>query len=254
MATIDKKKRWRNILAWAALFVVFLGLAALKAQLLSLQRITIYPAAAPIDDELMFKTAQSIVDGNWFGAYNWLTLSKHMFFAVWLALLNVLGVPYLTGGLWLYAFACACTALALRPALRRKWALGLVYAVLLWSPYSWAQFTTRVYRDNIFPSLCLLFFAGVLGFALRLREEKRGAAIAFGVLAGLGLAGAWLTREDGSWLLPFALCALALYAVLVLTKKKETRRQRLRRFLAPLVALTVFAACLGVYCGINDAY
>ena len=91
MATIDKNKRWRNILAWAALFAVFLGLAALKAQLLSLQRITIYPAAAPIDDELMFKTAQSIVDGNWFGAYNWLTLSKHMFFAVWLALLNVLG-------------------------------------------------------------------------------------------------------------------------------------------------------------------
>lgn len=43
----------------------------------------------------------------------------------------------------------------------------LLYALLAFLPSSWASYTLRVYRDNIFPALCLLFFAGMAGAALR---------------------------------------------------------------------------------------
>ena len=35
-------------------------------------------------------------------------------------------------------------------------ASGLVFLAVLWLPASWAQFTLRVYRDNIYPALVLL--------------------------------------------------------------------------------------------------
>ena len=43
------------------------------------QYATIYPPLAPIDDHFMFTAAQNIVAGDWFGDYNYLTLSKHAF-------------------------------------------------------------------------------------------------------------------------------------------------------------------------------
>ena len=43
------------------------------------QYATIYPPLAPLDDDLMFKAAQSIVRGKWLGDYTWLTISKHAF-------------------------------------------------------------------------------------------------------------------------------------------------------------------------------
>ena len=92
-----------------------------------------------------------------------------MFFAAWLALLNKLHLPYLLGGALLWCAAALLAAFALRP-LWRKSPAGqaraltlLLYALLAFLPSSWASYTLRVYRDNIFPALCLLFFAGMAG-------------------------------------------------------------------------------------------
>ena len=71
------------------------------------QYATVYPPLAPIDDHLMFTAAQNIVAGNWLGEYGWLTISKHMFFAVWLAFLHIVKVPYMVGNMALWAVACA---------------------------------------------------------------------------------------------------------------------------------------------------
>lgn len=52
-----------------------------------------WAGGAPLDDELMFRAANAITSGQWLGEYDYLTLSKSMFFAVWLALLNKLHLP-----------------------------------------------------------------------------------------------------------------------------------------------------------------
>ncbi|MEG2770103.1 MAG: hypothetical protein RR902_04725, partial [Oscillospiraceae bacterium] len=79
---------------------IFLGIAfcAIRLLLCCTQMVYIVPQEAPIDDMLMFRAAQSIVNGNWLGEYGWLTISKHMFFALWLAFLNICHIPYLIGG------------------------------------------------------------------------------------------------------------------------------------------------------------
>ncbi|MEG1651790.1 MAG: hypothetical protein RR287_08260, partial [Oscillospiraceae bacterium] len=161
------KRKIRHSLLWILLAVILVLLVFFKFSLTGRQMAEVYFSSyAPIDDTLMYDSAVSIVEGNWLGDYTWKTMSKHMFFSVWLAGLSKLGIPYLVGGQLLYLVACVAAAAAVIPLFKRKWGSAVVFALLWMSPYSWAQFTLRVYRDNIFPSLCLLFFAGVIGMAV----------------------------------------------------------------------------------------
>ena len=77
-------------------------LAVLRCGLTGVQQAYTWVGGAPLDDELMFRAAQAITAGEWLGAYDYLTLSKAMFFPVWLALLHALHLPYLVSGaaLW----------------------------------------------------------------------------------------------------------------------------------------------------------
>ena len=78
---------------WAALITL------LRCAVTHFQLAYMWAGGAPLDDELMFRAANAITSGQWLGEYDYLTLSKSMFFAVWLALLNKLHLPYLLGGL-----------------------------------------------------------------------------------------------------------------------------------------------------------
>ena len=61
-------------------------LVLLRCGLTGFQQAYTWVGGAPLDDELMFRAAQAITAGEWLGAYDYLTLSKAMFFPVWLAL------------------------------------------------------------------------------------------------------------------------------------------------------------------------
>ncbi len=246
---MTKRNRVRELAVCTALLAVTAALIALKFILLQNQLAQITPNSAGIDDTLLYEAAKSVAAGNWLGDYGSMTLSKHMFFSVWLAFMHQIGLSFLTGGQILYLLACAAAVWALRPCFQQKYWLFGIFWFLWWSPYSWAKFTTRVYRDNIFPTLCLLFFAGLIGMVLRYRE-KPAQALPFAALAGLGLGTAWLTREDGVWLLPFAICAVIAYVVLVLLAR-EGKRGMVRRLAAPVLALALFFCCLGAYSFMN---
>ena len=207
---------------------------------------------APRDDELMFQAAQSITAGQWLGAYDWLTLSKHMFFAVWLALCNLLHLPYLAAGQLLTCGAALACAFAFAPVLRRWKSRFAVFALLAFSPAAPASCTLRVYRDNIFPGLCMLFFAGLCGYALRCRKPvKQG--IGWLVLSGVGLGLAWLTREDGIWLLPFA-AAGTLILIITALRDKGALVKKLGRCALLAVPYGLLAAAILIYSAVNYAY
>ena len=126
------------------------------------QHVTIYPPLAPIDDDLMFKAAQNIVAGKWICEYGWLTISKHMFFAVWLAFLHMIKVPYMVGNMALWTLASALTVFTFKPVLNKNWQKLFLFLGLLYNPAMSAQYATRIYRDAIFPSLFLMFTAGLI--------------------------------------------------------------------------------------------
>ncbi len=215
------------------------------------QHIAIYPYA-PIDDGRMFEAAQSISRGEWLGAYNWLTLAKHMFFSVWLWLLNVLHIPYLVGGQLLFLSGCILTVKAFENTVFERRLTKLIVFCFMWfMPYSWAESSLRVYRDNISLSLCLIFFSGMTGLCLRYKKECRRWP--FAVAAGLGFGLSYLTREDAIWLLPFALCAALIYAIFVLVQKNDARK-KLKSLLQPILAAAVCGAALCGYAFMNYLY
>ena len=92
----------RKLSPHGRLWLCLAALTALRLVLAGQQLAYVWVGGAPLDDELMFRAANSISAGQWLGGYDYLTLSKAMFFPVWLALLHALHLPYLVGGaaLW----------------------------------------------------------------------------------------------------------------------------------------------------------
>lgn len=212
----------------------------------SLQMVYIWIYTAPLDDELMFYLAQSITRGEWLGPYNHLTLSKHMFFPVWLAGLHALHIPYLVGGAALWCLAALAAARAFAPLLGTRGRQLLLYVALAFLPSSWAAYTLRVYRDNIFPALCLLFFAGWAGAALRAIGARKAPLWPWLLLAGVGLACGYLNREDaGLFLLPFAAVGTVILLAVLLPRRRWAGAAALA------LPYAVLAAGITVFCALN---
>ncbi len=243
------RERLRDIrpLSRRGFWLAAAGLILLRCFLTAFQQTYTWVGGAPLDDELMFRTAQAVSAGQWLGAYDYLTLSKAMFFPVWLAFLHALRVPYLLGGTLLWCAAALAAALAFAPLLKTRGRQLLLFAALAFAPSSWAAYTLRVYRDNIFPALCLLFFAGWAGAALRAVKTPDKPLWPWLVLAGAGLAAGWLDREDaGLFLLPFALAATGIL-LFVLLRRRGTRR----RAAALAVPYAMLGAGMTVFCAMN---
>lgn len=238
-----------------AFWVWVAALVLVRLALTGFQQAYTWVGGAPLDDELMFRAARSISAGQWLGDYDYLTLSKSMFFPVWLAFLNALHIPYLLGGVGLWCAAALFAAFAFSP-LWQKLPAGqgravtlALFAALAYLPTSWASYTLRVYRDNIFPALCLLAFAGFSAAALRVLRTDRTPLWPWLLVGGLGLTAGYLNREDaGLFLLPFTVLAtLGMAGVAV-------RRRRWIRLLVQLLPYAMLAGGIGIFCALNQAY
>lgn len=237
-------KKWAALTAAAAAVVFRLALSRT-------QYVTIYPPLAPLDDDLMFRAAQSIVRGDWLGAYGHLTISKHMFFAIWLAFLHIAGIPYLVGNMALWAAASRSAVSALAPAVKRRWARLALFVFLLYNPAACAQYATRIYRDAIFPSLCLMFFAAVAAVGLRYKRPVKkwiGWAAVYGAIFGC----IYLCREDGRWVLAFAVAAFVIIGGLWMYSCGVRRRSA--RIVCMLAPFALGAGIICAYCGMNYRY
>ncbi len=244
-------KPWQ-VLCIGALFVL------VKLFLSRAQNVLLLAEQSFIDDGLMYRTAVSISSGEWLGVYDELTLSKQSFFALWLAFLHALRVPFLLGGQLLWAGASAAAAGAFLPAVKKRWAALLLFLLLLFCPSALANpapygFVARVYRDNIFPALCLLCVAGMAAFALRWRENPL-KTVWWLVLAGAGLGAAMLTREDGWWLLPFAVAAAVVTLLFVLRGAGELGGQKAAKVACLFLPFALMAAMNLGWRGMNYAH
>ena len=203
---------------------------------------TIYPPLAPIDDDLMFTLAQNIANGNWLGEYGYLTLSKHAFFAVWLAFVHKTGIPYLIANMLLWSVAGLAMTMAVSPALRKNWQKLLLFLFLLYNPAQSAQYATRIYRDAIFPSLCVFFFAGIVGIGLRYRNEIKSWIIWL-LMYGTAFGCIYLCREDGMWVIPFFAVAFVIVTFLLIKEKAKYRVAKITLMVMP------FAISCAMICG-----
>ncbi|MCI2046528.1 MAG: hypothetical protein LKJ90_02275 [Faecalibacterium sp.] len=245
------KNIFKKDMSRRALGILICCTFAAKAVLAWQQEIYVWVGGAPLDDELMYAMARSISAGNWLGSYNYLTLSKQMGFAVWLALCHLVHLPYLIAGQLLLCGAALAMAFAFAPVLKRNKSRFLLFAALAFSPAAAASFTLRVYRDNIFPSECILFFAGLIGVALRYRQGLKKYWLWL-ILAGVGFGMAKLTREDGIWLAPFALLGTGILLVAIVREKGLDKK--VWRCLSLAVPFGILAAAVVAVSAVNYAY
>ena len=235
---------------WYIIIIVFLCL--IRIVLTFNQMVYVTPVDAGLDDMLMFRLAKNLVSGQWLGEYNYLTLSKHMFFAFWLAFLNILNIPYLIAGHILYVISCLFTVNALKPVLKTYWSKIILFGVLAYNTISWSEYTLRVYRDNIFPSLCLLCIIGMVGFCLRIHEPIK-KSLFYIIIASISFTCAYLTREDGIWLLPFMICAIIVYVFCLIFKSSTIKSKLISVFLTIIPFITLSITLL-FFCAMNYNY
>jgi hypothetical protein len=154
------------------------------------------------DERLFLTLAENIVQGNWLGSYDQMTLAKGPFYSIWVALVFLIGLPLNFAQQLAYAGACATVVGALAPALKSKSARLGVYLLLLWNPMSYEAPTLgRVLRQNIYTPLTLLIFAGLIALYYRKEDSFRRQAWWAG-LFGFSLGAFWLTREESIWIVP----------------------------------------------------
>jgi len=230
---------------------IALVLAIIRLVFANSQMMLIFPFGAPLDDDLYFSWAQSIAAGNWLGEYNYLTLSKYPFFGIYLALLHKLKIPYIVGNciMWL-ALGVLCVV-SFRPVVQKNIYRLMLFIAVIYNPSTYAEHNLRVYRDSVFPILCTMFFVALAGWALRLKKDLKYST-PFLVVASFALGFAWICREDGFWLLPFGVVAIAICIIYILIDK-ELKNKAVRIAVSALPAV-VTLVCVLTICNINDKY
>ena len=159
-------------------------------------------AGAAHDDRLFLLIAESIVRGDWLGAYSQMTLAKGPFYSLWIAVMYWVGIPLGLSVQMAYAGACALFTRACRPAIRSGAALLAIYALLLWNPMSYEAPTMgRIIRQQIYTPLGVAIFAGLVALYCR-RDESLRRQLPWAVLLGVAFGCFWLTREESVWLVP----------------------------------------------------
>lgn len=192
------------------LFLFMAGMGLLKQFLVYNLPIMAVPKGIH-DDWIMVHLAETLRNGQWLGEYNDLTLTKGMFFPLYLAVCNFLHLSYLNVTALCYTVSCMLFVYGLRPLLKKAWAMGLLYLALLWNPISYSvQAFQRVYRNSISYIQVLLIFGGFLAMYLR-RKEPLKRQIIWMLAAVFGTVSFFYTREDAIWVVPFLLVFLAVY-------------------------------------------
>ena len=238
---IDYKKR----------IVIAVVLGAIRLVLANSQMMYILPFSAPLDDDLYFTWAQNIAAGNWLGEYNYLTLSKYPFFGIYLAVLHKLSIPYIVGNCIMWIGLGVLVVSAFKPVIKNNWHRIVLFTAVIYNPSTYAEHNLRVYRDSIFPILCVAFFVALAGWALRLKKDIR-CNIGYIALAGLALGCAWISREDGYWLLPFGIVAITICIIyIIIDKKLNKKAARIATCVLPLV---ITVSIVLTICSLNLKY
>ncbi len=178
-------------------------------------RLHVTPKVAPHDDLLFLDQAKALLDGQWLGKLDALTLIKGPFYPLFIAATQVAGIRLIAAEQWFYVASCGLFAVALTPWVPSRWGRALAFAVLAFNPMSFATDpATRVIREGIYPALTLAVLACSIGLVARIHRSL-AVRTAWALGLGFGLSAFWLTREEGIWIVP-SLLALASIAVLQL--------------------------------------
>lgn len=160
------------------------------------------------DDILMYDLVNNIINGDYLGTYNHLTLVKGIMYPLFISFLNIINIPYLMGINVLYVLSIGLITLSLRKIINNDKVTFLLFILLLFNPISFAEKTYLLFYRNWFSSCIIFMYFGLLFKLINKSIIKEY------ILLGIFLGIAFLTREDTIWLLP------SLVIMIIFVKEK----------------------------------
>lgn len=166
------------------------------------------------DDQLFTRSAGYLVEGDWLGPYDMMTLSKGPTYPLFIAGAYQLHIPLKLAEHGLHLVAAGMLAWAVWRIVRLRTAALAAYVVVALNPAYLGSAASRVTREVIYGSLSLILLSGVVVFltyvpALVRRGPLRAVPVglAAGLAIGAVLAAYYLCREERTWLAPALLVA-----------------------------------------------
>ncbi len=171
------------------------------------------------DDQFFLRTANYLLAHQWLGPYDKMTLSKGMFYPLFIAGAFVAAVPLKIAEQLIYLAASGITAFVVARGSRRRWVGVLTFVGLALNPVLWHHWLAHVSRESLYTALSLGLFGLVMLISFpELRKTQRNVLL--GLSFGLVWGAFWLTREESIWLLPACMVPVAFGAAQVFVERR----------------------------------
>lgn len=187
-----RELRWLIVDALIALFSMWLA---------SSRRLLFLDAA--FDDRLFARLANSIMDGQWLGSYDKLTLAKGPGYPAFMALTSYAGIPLRLAEQAVYLLGCWLVSRAIWRLSDHRLLSTAVFTAGALNPVLWGDSLARVVREDLYAGLTVVVLGlSMLTFLTKGQPRVRIQQIGCGILLGAAFGWFWLTREEGMWLVP----------------------------------------------------
>ncbi|MBF7978655.1 MULTISPECIES: hypothetical protein [Rahnella] len=155
--------------------------------------------SASYDDAHFISQSYYLLNGNWLGEYNNLTLIKGPVYSFFLALTTITHIPLQIFQQALYCISVFLLILTVKKKVNGFWLYYVIlFALLTLNPVMTAD---RIIRDYLYTSL-FIFFATSLS---KINDTTVKKNLGWIFLCGTSLFMFWYTREEGIWIAPLLL-------------------------------------------------
>lgn len=197
------------------------------------------------DDRLFVVQAYAILNGQWLGDYNELTLIKGPAYPMWLALLNYFQLPLIQTQALFYIFACALLAFAVNNYLKKPYFAILCFTVLALN----IEAITRIVRMNLYTPLVLCCFGLLLMLFGTIKHKL--SFLCSACTLGLVISAFWLTREEGVWLIPALALGLGFILYTICRSEDINRSEKIIKSLIIAVPILIPLGSINILKTIN---
>jgi hypothetical protein len=217
----------------AKLFLIVLALVLLRYWLTAGLPLTAH-AQGTFDDELFIRLAESVVSGEWLGAYDMLTLVKAPLYSLFIAANYLLGLQFKTMEHTIYIFASVLFFMALLKSRVNPYLALVPFILLLFNPY----FHSSVERGWFYAGLVFLVFSGIF-YMISLRMLTQSIRPLHSFLLGVGFSMLYLSREETIWLYPWMAIAFAVLFY-------QPEREKVLRLMGKTLPLLILGIALPI--------
>ena len=226
-----------------AALVGVLALVTVASVVLSARNPTWVLADQGHDDALFAGLAGHLIDRQWLGPYQSLTLAKGPTYPMFVAAAYELHLPLTLAEQGLHLVAAAVAAVTAWRLTRSRWLAAGAYTVIALDPSHGGTWGNRVSREAVYGSLSLLLVFGTILFlsllpGLLARGVRWTVPVVAVAGAALGATGAayYMCRDERAWVAPAVVLATGAGVA-----SWRPHRDWLRRGLAAGAALAVAA-------------